>query len=462
MRLRWVRAWVVWARVWVVAATAVLCALLLAGPGLAQTPAASEDAAAAEEAAEASEEAAEQEGPSESVRGLLRAPGEEGEDDIPVDGAEIVIRSNGEEVGTIVTEADGTFEFGLPGPGEYEAELVVDSLPEGVTLTSDAEDANVLSFTITGGQSRTLLFRLGESTRSARGLLPQFLQLSVEGIKFGLIIAMTAIGLSLVFGTTGLVNFAHGELVSFGAIVAWFFNATLGIHLLIALPIAIVVTAAVSGLIDMGLWRPLRRRGTSLVSMLVVSVGLSLLWRYAMLYQFGGRSRPYEQYAIQAGLVFGPVRIAPKDIIMIVVSIVVLIAVGLMLQRTKIGKAMRAVADNRDLAASSGIDVQRVILFVWVLAGALATIGGVFLGLGEQVTWDMGFTLLLLMFAGVILGGLGTAYGALVGSLVVGLFVQLWTLFFSPELKNVGAFIVLILVLLIRPQGILGRAERIG
>jgi branched-chain amino acid transport system permease protein len=160
--------------------------------------------------------------------------------------------------------------------------------------------------------------------------------------------------------------------------------------------------------------------------------------------------------------VFGPIRIAPKDIIMVALSIIVLIAVGLMLQRTKIGKAMRAVSDNRDLAASSGIDVQRVILFVWLLSGALATLGGVFLGLGEQVTWDMGFTLLLLMFAGVILGGLGTAYGALVGSLVVGMFVQLWSLFFSPELKNVGAFIVLIVVLLVRPQGILGRRERIG
>jgi branched-chain amino acid transport system permease protein len=437
----------------VFALSALLFLHLLAGPGLAQTPAASE------QASDAASEAAE---PAESVRGILRQPGEEGEDDVPVEGAQIIIRSDGQEVGTIETGPDGTFEFGLPGPGDYEAELVLDSLPEGATLTSDAEDANILAFTIAADQSRPLLFRLGEGSGGGRGLLPQFLQLTVEGIKFGLIIAMTAIGLSLVFGTTGLVNFAHGELVSFGAIIAWFFNATLGIPLVLSLLLALVVGAAVSGLIDLGLWRPLRRRGTSLVAMLVVSVGLSLVWRYAMLYQFGGRSRPYEQYAIQTGLVIGPIRIAPKDIIMVVVSIIVLIAVGLMLQRTKIGKAMRAVSDNRDLAASSGIDVQRVILFVWALAGALATLGGVFLGLGEQVTWDMGFTLLLLMFAGVILGGLGTAYGALVGSLIVGLFVQLWSLFFSPELKNVGAFIVLILVLLVRPQGIMGRRERIG
>ena len=445
MRARWVRHSVFTLSV-------LLFLHLLAGSVLAQTPAPSEAPSEATEAAE----------PAESVSGFLRQPGEEGEDDIPVEGAEIIIRSGGEEIATVQTDADGRFEAGLPGPGDYEAELVLASLPEGATLTSEAEDANVLSFSIAPGQTRPLLFRLGEGGGGGRGLFREFLQLSVEGVKFGLIIAMTAIGLSLVFGTTGLVNFAHGELVSYGAILAWFFNATLGIHLIPALLLALVAGALTAGLVDLGLWRPLRRRGTSLIAMLVVSVGLSLLWRYAMLYQFGGRSRPYEQYAIQTGLVIGPIRIAPKDLIVVAVSIVILIAVGLMLQRTKMGKAMRAVADNRDLAASSGINVQRVILFVWILAGGLATLGGVFLGIGEQVTWDMGFTLLLLMFAGVILGGLGTAYGALIGSLVVGMFVQLWSLFLSPELKNVGAFIVLILVLLVRPQGIMGRRERIG
>ncbi|MBW3605215.1 MAG: branched-chain amino acid ABC transporter permease [Actinobacteria bacterium] len=450
MRARWVRRSVV--------ALSSLLLLLLAGPAIAQTAVPSEAAAEASEAA--TEPGVEE--PSETVFGFLRRPGEEGEEDVPVEGAQIVIRTDGQEVGTAETDADGRFEFGLPGPGQYEAELLLDTLPEGATLTSEAEDANILTFTIAPNQTRPLLFRLGESSSVTRGLLREFLQLSVEGVKFGLIIAMAAIGLSLVFGTTGLVNFAHGELVSFGAILAWFFNATLGMHLIPALLLALVVGAAFSGLVDLGLWRPLRRRGTSLIAMLVVSVGLSLFLRYAMLYQFGGRSRPYRQYAIQAGIDLGPIRIAPKDLIMVAVSIIVLIAVGLILQKTKIGKAMRAVADNRDLAASSGIDVQRVILFVWVLAGALATLGGMFLGLGEQVTWDMGFTMLLLMFAGVILGGLGTAYGALVGSLVVGLFVQLWALFLPAETKNVGAFVVLILVLLVRPQGILGRRERIG
>ena len=134
-----------------------------------------------------------------------------------------------------------------------------------------------------------------------------------------------------------------------------------------------------------------------------------------------------------------------------------------MLQRTRIGKAMRAVADNRDLAASSGIDVDRVILVVWVMGAALAALGGVLLGLSDQVQWDMGFRLLLLMFAGVTLGGLGTAYGALLGSVIVGVFVQMSTLGHPRRLKYVGGLLLLIVILIIRPQGILGqpRADRL-
>jgi neutral amino acid transport system permease protein len=213
---------------------------------------------------------------------------------------------------------------------------------------------------------------------------------------------------------------------------------------------------------DLGLWRPLRRRGTGLIAMLVVSIGLSIFLRYLFLYLFEGRTRPFAQYAVQSAWTFGPFRIVPKDVIVIVLSLLILGAVGLMLQKTKIGKAMRAVAGNKDLAEASGIDVERVILWVWGVGGGLATLGGVFFGLSQQVSWQMGFILLLLMFAGVILGGLGTAYGALVGSLVIGIFVQMSTLVVAPDLKNVGALLVMVLVLLVRPQGILGKKQRVG
>jgi len=158
----------------------------------------------------------------------------------------------------------------------------------------------------------------------------------------------------------------------------------------------------------------------------------------------------------------GPVSIAPRDLVITVLSLLVLAGVALMLQRTRTGKAIRAVSDNRDLAESSGIDVSRVILNVWLLAGGLAALGGVFFGLAQLVSWDMGFRLLLLMFAAVILGGLGTAYGVIAGSLVVGIVAQVSTIWFPVELQNAWALLVLILVLLVRPQGIFGQRERVG
>lgn len=396
----------------------------------------------------------------EAVRGVIQAQDDEGEQ-VPVEGVEILVTTaDGEEVGTVVTDENGQYSFDLPGPGDYRATLIQESLPEGTQLRDPERDT--LEFSIRPGQSRPLLFPLGEGQDRGGQFLRQALQLFVEGVKFGLIIAISAIGLSLIFGTTGLVNFAHGELVTFGAIITWIINVLMGVPLIPAAILGIIVGALFGGLNNAVLWRPLRNRGTGLIAMLVISIGLSLLLRYIYLYQFGGRTRPFGQYAVQRAINIGPIAIAPKDIISVAIALAVLIAIGFLLQRTKIGKAMRAVADNKDLAESSGINAERVVMFVWVFGGGLAALGGVMLGLAEQVSWLMGFQLLLLMFAGVILGGLGTAYGALVGSLVVGIFIQMSTLVISPELKNVGALLVLIVILIIRPQGILGQAERVG
>ncbi len=397
----------------------------------------------------------------ESVGGTLKADGDEEDEVILVAGAVIsVATAEGEEIESVETDDDGTWSIGLPGPGAYVVSIDPDSLPEDIDLRN--EDRASLEVSVRPGQSRPILFALGEDTRNVGTKLDQFFQLTVEGIKFGLIIAMTSIGLSLIFGTTGLVNFAHGELVTLGGLVAYFFNQTLGIQLIPAAVLAMVATGAIGGASDLGIWRPLRRRKTGLIAMMVVSIGLSFILRYLFLYQFGGGTRPYGDYALQRAIDIGPISITAKDIYSIIISVVVLVGVGLALQLTRIGKAMRAVADNPDLAESSGIDVDRVILFVWVSGSALACLGGVLFGLGEQVSFQFGFQLLLLMFAGVTLGGLGTAYGALLGSFIIGLFVQVSTIWVSTELKNVGAFAILILILLVRPQGILGRAERVG
>jgi neutral amino acid transport system permease protein len=158
----------------------------------------------------------------------------------------------------------------------------------------------------------------------------------------------------------------------------------------------------------------------------------------------------------------GPATLSLPSIVGMVISIVMLVLVGLFLTRTRIGKATRAVSDNAALAATSGINVDRVIRIVWVLAGALTALSGVLYGLYRGVTWDMGFQILLALFAAVTLGGLGSAFGALVGALIIGIMTELSTVWVPPDLRYAVALIVLILVLLVRPQGVLGRRERIG
>ena len=382
-------------------------------------------------------------------------------DDEPVEGIRVTVLDDaGKEIDSATTDEDGHWEIGVPGPGSYDVEVDTASLPKGVELRES--DRTVLTVTLNPFQSRTVNFPLGADTRHTLGGFENFLQKVVLGINFGLIIAMMSIGLSLVFGTTELVNFAHAEMVTFGGLTAYFFNQTLGLHVIPAAVLAVIVGGLAGGLFDLSVWRPLRRRKTGLIAMMVVSIGLSLLFRYMFLYQFGGRTKPYSDYFLQKAVDLGPVAVAPRDLWSIGISVVVLIAVGLALQLTRIGKGMRAVADNPDLAESSGIDVDAVVLSVWIGGGALAALGGVLLGLAEQVGFEMGFKQLLLIFAGITLGGLGTAYGALVGGFIIGLVVQVSTVWVPTELNAVSALAVLVVILLVRPQGILGRAERIG
>jgi branched-subunit amino acid ABC-type transport system permease component len=377
----------------------------------------------------------------------------------PIEGIEVVVEStDGERIDAVESDEDGRWSVDLPGPGEYVVSIDADDLPEGVTLSGE-ESRTV---TVAEGRRQPVNLGLEDGSRGAGGGGVRAVQLLVDGLRFGLLIAMCAVGLSLIFGTTGLTNFAHGELVTIGAVVAWYINVEGGISLIPAALLAMVVGMGVGALNELGIWRPLRRRGTGLVAALVVSIGLSLTLRYAIQIVYGGRSNPYVQYQSQRAVDYGLFNLTNRALFSIIISVVVLVLVALMLQRTKIGKAMRAVADNRDLAASSGIDVNRVIMVVWMMGAGLAALGGVLLGLSDQVQWDMGFRLLLLMFAGVTLGGLGTAYGALVGSLVVGIFVQMSTLVIPDDIKYVGGLLLLIVILVIRPQGILGSRARIG
>jgi len=227
-------------------------------------------------------------------------------------------------------------------------------------------------------------------------------QALVDGIRFGLLIAMAAVGLSLVYGTTRLINFAHGELVTMGAVIAWYLEADRGWWLGLAAIAAVVAVGSFGALLERYLWRPLRTRRTGLFQLLIVSLGLSFVLRHILLIIFGGSSRSYREYGVQESIHVLGVAVTPRDLALIAISILVLTSTGLMLQRTPIGQAMRAVADNRDLAEASGVDVKRVILFVWIFGAGLAALGGAMLGLSDGVSWDMGFQVLLLVFAGVI------------------------------------------------------------
>ena len=397
----------------------------------------------------------------ETIGGTLQQGGPQGD---AVAGVVLTISDNAGFIGTATSGADGSWEIALPGPGTYRVALDTSTLPEGVALRDP--DRSVLDrVEVRAGQHKSVVFALGERSAEVSGWAARLANLAAKGLNYGAIVALAALGLSLIFGVTGMVNFAHGELVTFGAVVAWFFNASASgpnLHLLWAVLPALALAALLGAGLERGLFRPLRRRRTGNVALIVVSIGLSLLVRHLYLIFIGGAPRAFEQYAVQAQVSVGPISLPPKDLIITGASLAVLAVVGLMLRHTRLGTAMRAVADNKDLAEASGISVDRVILYTWALGAALAGLGGIFLGITQTVQWDMGFVLLLTMFAAVVLGGIGTAYGAALGGLIIGVTTETSTFWIPVEFKVVVALGVLIVVLLVRPQGLFGLKERIG
>lgn len=379
-------------------------------------------------------------------------------DGTPLEGVRISVSGNGYSA-EVVTDAEGKWKIGVPEKATYTITLDESTLPEGIIV---AEGGNTIQaeFGLTG--SKSVNFFLGQGVRETTSFLDQFIQRSFTGLSFGLLLALAAIGLSLIFGTTGLNNFAHAEMVTFGALAVLTLSVDFAWPLWIALIVALILSGGLGWTLDAGLWKPLRKKGVGLIPMMIVSIGLSLAMRYIYQYIYGGSTRQLPG-ADGADLKFGAISLSPLDLLSMLISVLVLVAVAYFLLRTRIGKATRAVSDNPSLAAASGIDVDRVIRIVWVIGGALAGLSGILFAFYRPgVSWDMGFQILLLIFAAVTLGGLGTAFGALVGSLVVGFFIEISTLWIPSDMKYVGALAILILVLLIRPQGILGRKERIG
>ena len=381
----------------------------------------------------------------------------------PVAGVVIVVTDKaGTEVVRGETGSDGTISLPVPAKDYYVITLDVASLPEGVSLINEEKFSTIIEKDAFTTNDKLVRFFTGASATSSVSLFDKILQRSVDGIRLGLIIAICSVGLSLIFGTTGLTNFAHGEMVTFGGLMAFWLNVIIGIPLLLGAPLVVVLGGVFGYLFNELIFGRLRKRGIGLISQLVVSVGLSIMLRNFFLYQFGGRTRPLDDFSLQVAKKFGPISITMRDLTTAIISLIVLVAVAMFLQRSRTGKAIRAVSDNAALASSTGIDTQRIIRIVWIAGGALAALGGLFRGLDEQVGFEMGSGLIVLMFAGITLGGLGSAYGALVGGFFVGLFVELASLVVPAELKNAPALLILVVVLIVRPQGILGRKQRVG
>jgi neutral amino acid transport system permease protein len=390
----------------------------------------------------------------------------------PVAGARIEVSADGKVVGEARSEADGSFRVPVPTGGRYQVHLDTATLPAGVQVSSTGRDTldNVLVFTgrpqrvnfdlVAGGADGAAPAPVSEGP----GVVDRFADLVLSGARYGLVIALCAVGLTLIYATTGLVNFAHGELVTFGALAAWLLSSSAWFSLPLAVAAigAFVLAAAFGALQDTVLWEPLRRYRPGNISALVVSIGLALFLRNIYLVVFDSNPRAFAQYATQDAITFGPFRLQPKDLVSMAVCLAGLAATAALLRWTKLGTAVRAVSDEPDLARSSGIDVRRVFLTVWALGAGLAGLGGVMLALTQGVQWNMGLRLLLVVFAAVVVGGFGSPAGAMLGGLLIGIVSEVSTYWVTPDVKDVFALSALILVLLVRPQGILGVRERVG
>ena len=299
-----------------------------------------------------------------------------------------------------------------------------------------------------------------------------------NGLLLGIIISVASVALSLLYGVTRIVNFAHGEIIALGAIMTLFFSnpidsrvlfldrySPLGMNFTFSIIISIIICGIFGGLLEIFLFKPLRKSEVGNIAVLVVTIGLSIFFRHIYLLFATGKVQnfPLELERRQTYLFFD---MTPRNFQVLIAGLAVMIFIGLFLSYTKIGKAMRAVRDSNELANISGINSNNIILFTWISSSMLAGLAGIFQAIINDVRYNMGFLILLLIFAGTVLGGIGTSFGAMVGGLLIGIFVQVSVALpfmeGHTEAKNAVALAIMILILLFRPQGIFGQKERIS
>jgi branched-chain amino acid transport system permease protein len=379
------------------------------------------------------------------------------QDDVPIVGVKLTASLDGESYETISDEF-GEWTIMVPVEGVWKVELDTATIPAEFALAS--ADGAVGEADLSETDFAAVLFKFGSDEVVEQAFSEQLIVRIFAGFNFGLMLAIAAIGITLIYGTTGLNNFAHGEMVTLGAMMMWLFYSFFQLHILLAGLLAIGSVAVFGWVQDAGLWKPLRKRRLGLNQMMIVSIGLSIVARYLILLFFAGDTK--DMSGGQSIIQLGPIFTSDMALISMAISVLTLVCVALFLTRTRLGKATRAVSDNAALSASTGIDVEKIIRIVWLVASVLTGLAGVLYGLQFQANWSVGFDILLLLFAAVTLGGLGAPLGAAVGALIIGMVVEVSTLFMPSELKYVTALLILIVILVVRPQGVLGKKQRIG
>ena len=281
-------------------------------------------------------------------------------------------------------------------------------------------------------------------------------QLIVNGIALGSIIALGAVGLTLTYGILRLSNFAHGDLMTLGAFVAWMLNVSpipVLNNIWVSMLVGIVTTVGVALLAEAVLWKRMRRARATATTLVIISIGLALFLRNGILLIWGSDAKRYNLPVSEAIDLFG-IKIKFYNLVVLGLAIVAIAGLHFLLQNTKIGKAMRAVADDIDLARVTGINVEQVVLWTWIIAASLTGLGGQMYGLVTNVRPDMGWFLIMPMFAAVTLGGIGNPYGAIAGAFIIGIAQEVSVPIVGSQYKLAIALILMVLTLLFRPQGL--------
>ncbi|MEM2686557.1 MAG: branched-chain amino acid ABC transporter permease [Candidatus Bathyarchaeia archaeon] len=294
-------------------------------------------------------------------------------------------------------------------------------------------------------------------------MMINWLQVLMNSIIWGCMYMLATVGLSLSYGLSRFPNFAHAEYITFGAYMAFLFLVIFHLDIYLAVCLAVVLSALMGGLSYLLLFKPLKSRGASLVHLMVSSIGLGFLIRHFLMQVFGGGIQSFK--IVWPTITIGPIVTTPLLLAILIVALVVAFMLHMMLTKTKLGKAIRAVADNPELAAASGIDLDKVSLFTWCLGAALAGFSGIFLAMRSSLVPLLGWKVLLQTFAITLLGGVGSFYGVLIASFILGLsenvgVVILTWLGLSADYRSAVAFIVLVATLILKPEGLIAIARR--